>query len=80
MGHRLPHCAGPGSISTPVGFGIDMNLVVSSQAIAQSTCTGASGVFTNGSPAPNFEDGHFRVVFGPAEVFRVLIHRTLSLE
>lgn len=63
-----------------MGSGIDMNLVVPSQTIAQNTCTGVSGVFTNGSPAPNFEDGHFRIVFGPAEVFRVLIHRTLSLE
>lgn len=80
MGHRLPHCGGPGSASVPVGSGIDMNLALPSQSSAQSTCTGVPGVFTNGSPAPDFEDSNFRVLFGPAEVVRVLIHRALSLE
>lgn len=80
MGHRPPRSAGPGSASTPVGSGIETNLVVSSQAAAQNTCTGVSGVFTNGSEAPDFQDGHFGVVFGPAEVVRVLIHRALSLK
>lgn len=64
-----------------MGSGIDMILALPGQPMAQSTCTGVPGVFTNGFPAPNFEDGHFRVVVGPAEaVVRVLIHRALSLE
>lgn len=81
MGHRPPRCAGPGSASVPAGSGIDTNLALPSQPSAQKHVhRGVPGVFTNGSPAPNFEDSHFGFLFGPAEVVRVLIHRALSLE